>query len=506
MNVQKILDSLHNLERKVLPALKPGIELNAIINITGLKEVEVMRAVQWLENKKIITTSQTLRKEIELDANGKKYLTNGLPEKIFLKNLTKEEEIEKIQKKTRLGKEEINVCIGLLRKKSAIFILPTKKIKITEHGEMLKKKSMPEEQFLRKLPIDFELLSPEEKEVYEELKKRKQIIRTKLIKIKKIDLTELGEELIKHNIDKKYIDVLTPQILKEGVWRNKEFRRYDIKINVPRIYGGKKHFVNQAIDYIKRIWLDLGFKEMKGNIIQTSFWNLDSLFIPQDHPARAMQDTFYIGEKNFLLGELPKNYRETKKVHENGGKTKSIGWQSPWSEEEAKKVLLRTHTTVLSAQTISRLNKNDLPAKFFSVGKVFRNEALDWKHLFEFNQVEGIVVDPNANLKHLKGYLREFFGKMGYIDIRMRPSHFPYTEPSMEVDVLHPKKNVWIELGGAGIFRPEVVVPLLGEDIPVLAWGLGMPRIISGYFEITDIRDLYKNDLKQIREMKMWMK
>ena len=191
---------------------------------------------------------------------------------------------------------------------------------------------------------------------------------------------------------------------------------------------------------------------------------------------------------------------------ETGEVSRILIEQLPASKEEAKKVLLRTHTTVLSAQTISRLNKNDLPAKFFSVGKVFRNEALDWKHLFEFNQVEGIVVDPNANLKHLKGYLREFFGKMGYIDIRMRPSHFPYTEPSMEVDVLHPKKNVWIELGGVGIFRPEVVVPLLGEDIPVLAWGLGMPRIISGYFEITDIRDLYKNDLKQIREMKMWMK
>ena len=161
---------------------------------------------------------------------------------------------------------------------------------------------------------------------------------------------------------------------------------------------------------------------------------------------------------------------------------------------------------MLSAQTISKLKEKDLPAKFFSVGKVFRNEDLDWKHLFEFYQVEGIVIDPNANLQHLKGYLTQFYKKMGYEKIRMRPAHFPYTEPSLEIDVFHPIKKEWVELGGAGIFRPEVVKPLLGFDCPVLAWGQGMGRIISEYWEIVDIRDLYKNDLKQLREMKKWLK
>jgi phenylalanyl-tRNA synthetase alpha chain len=168
--------------------------------------------------------------------------------------------------------------------------------------------------------------------------------------------------------------------------------------------------------------------------------------------------------------------------------------------------MLRTHTTVLSVLKLQQLKKDELPAKFFNVGKVFRNEALDWKHLFEFYQIDGIVVDPDANFKHLKGYLKEFFGKMGYPDVRIRPAHFPYTEPSVEVDVLHPVKKEWIELGGAGIFRPEVVIPLLGEDIPVLAWGLGTGRIVSSYYNITDIRDMYKNDLKQLRDMKIWLK
>ena len=205
-------------------------------------------------------------------------------------------------------------------------------------------------------------------------------------------------------------------------------------------------------------------------------------------------------------GALPGIWKKIKEVHENGGDTGSKGWETKWSESIAKENLLRTHTTVLSAQTISKLKESDLPAKFFSVGKVFRNEALDWKHLFEFYQVEGIVIDPDANLKHLKGYLKEFYNKMGYTDVRMRPAHFPYTEPSVEVEVFHPVKKEWIELGGAGIFRPEVTKPLFGTEIPVLAWGQGMGRIIMEYWRLNDLRDLYKNDIKQLREMNFWMK
>ena len=176
------------------------------------------------------------------------------------------------------------------------------------------------------------------------------------------------------------------------------------------------------------------------------------------------------------------------------------------SEEEAKKNVLRTHTTVLSAKTIAALKKEDLPAKFFSVGRCFRNETLDWSHLFEFNQTEGIVIDPNANFRHLLGYLKEFFKKMGFENARFRPAYFPYCEPSVEIDVWHPGKKVWFELGGAGIFRPEVTVPLLGEDIPVLAWGPGLDRILMDYYEIKDLRELYKNDLNQLRKMKAWVK
>ena len=301
------------------------------------------------------------------------------------------------------------------------------------------------------------------------------------------------------------LDRVTSSMLKDNSWRNKTFRSYDVQINVPQISGGKRHFVNQAINYIKRIWLDLGFKEMTGNVTQTSFWDLDSLFVPQDHPSRDMQDTFYI--KDPKQGKLPKELMEkVKATHEDGWTTNSKGWQYKWSVEEAKKLLLITHDTYLSAKTLSKLKKEDLPIKTFQIMKVFRNEALSWKSLFEFYQIGGIVVDPDANFMNLKGYLKDFFAKMGFSNIRIRPGHFPYTEPSAEVDVWHLEKKDWVEVAGSGIFRPEVVKPLLGFECPVLAWGIGLERSIMEYYNLKDIRDVYKNDLKQLREMKLWMK
>ena len=166
--------------------------------------------------------------------------------------------------------------------------------------------------------------------------------------------------------------------------------------------------------------------------------------------------------------------------------------------------MLRTHTTVLSARTLASLK--ELPAKYFALGVNFRNEAIDWSHNVEFNQTEGIVVDEDANFRHLLGYLRTFFRKMGYPEARFRPAYFPYTEMSVEIDVYHPVHKKWVELGGAGMFRPEVVVPLLGKDIPVLAWGPGFDRTIMEYFRIHDIRQLYGNDVKQLREMPLWMR
>ena len=194
-----------------------------------------------------------------------------------------------------------------------------------------------------------------------------------------------------------------------------------------------------------------------------------------------------------------------KASHESGFGTGSSGWQYEWKEEEAKRNVMRTHTTSLSAKTLAMLGSAKKPGKYFALGRCFRNETVDWSHLFEFNQSEGIVIDPDANFRHLLGYLKEFFSRMGFPKARFRPAYFAYTEPSVEIDVYHPVHKKWVELGGAGIFRPEVTKPLLGTEVPVLAWGPGFDRIMMDHYGITDMRKIYGNDLKMLRETRMWL-
>ena len=498
-NIEKLIESLTPLERKVLPILKEENELSKVASKLKLQEIEVLRAFTWLQNKNLLKISTEEKEIISLDKNGLIYLKNGLPEKQFLKLLPSK--LEDLRK--NLNRDEINVAIGLLKKKDAIIF--GKQITITGIGKKLLQEESKEELFLKKLPIKISELNEEEKLIYNELKTRKEIIKNETKKTITVELTEDGKELFKYKLKINLIETLTPEILIKSSWKNKTFRRFNIKGEVPKLYPGRRHFVNEAINYIRRIWIELGFKEMTGNIVQTSFWNFDALFTAQDHPVRELQDTFFIQEPKY--GKLPEEFlSKVKATHENGYNTGSKGWQYKFNIEEARKNVLRTHTTVLSARTIAALKKTELPAKFFAVGKNYRNETLDWSHLFELTQVEGIVIDENLNFRHLLGYLKEFFKKMGYDKIRIRPAYFPYVSNSSEVEVFHPIKKQWVELGGAGIFRPEVTIPLMGKEVPVLAWGLGLERSIMEYYKITDIRDIYRNDLKQLREAKLWLK
>ena len=510
LDLKKLVDGLHPLERKVLPLVSKLSSVNALEQGSGLKEIEVGRALQWLKNKDLIDIKEDSKQLISLDKNGKLYIKQGLPERTFLNSLNHEMSMKEIEKTSKLSREEVSVSLGLLKRKGAINIAKKGNdvlVSLTDVGRNILKKEMLEEAFLKKnFPVDPKSLSSEEVYAFNELNKRKNILKVDVEKVKTVTLSSLGQELLQNfdTLNKDVIDVLTQDIIRSQSWAAKEFRSYDIKSTVPKIIYGKKHFENESIDYVKSLWLNMGFKEMSGSMVQTAFWDLDSLFVPQDHPAREMQDTFYL--KKPSKGKIPEDLKKkVKAVHETGSDTGSRGWGGTWDEEKAKQLMLRTHTTVLSAQTISKLKKEDLPVKYFNVGKVFRNEATDWKHLFEFYQSEGIVVDPDATFEDLVGYLRVFFKAMGYDKIKIRPGHFPYTEPSIEIEVFNKEKNQWIELGGAGMFRPEVTKTLMGFECPVLAWGLGFGRIAVQYYNIQDLRDFNRNDMKQLRSMKKWL-
>lgn len=503
MDKEKIIESLSPHERKIIPYLdEPFIE---ICKKSNLDKISVTRALEYLNNKGIIKLAFEKIKIIDLGENGIIYRKNGLPERRLLNSLREKRilKFDEAQKEASLDNDEFKAAIGALKNKG-IIDLKNKKIILNSGIETISKK-LPEESLLELLPIEYSSLSSDQMETLKIIHKRKNLIETKEEKKAVIEITELGKEIVKSEIKEgNLIEQITPEILKnEKSWKGKKFRRYDVKSSVPSISGGKRNFILQAGDYARKIWTDLGFREMEGDFIQSAFWNFDALFTPQDHPAREMQDTFFLDKKTNLPEK--NTVKSVKQAHEKGIGG-SRGWQYEWNEEEAKKVVLRTHTTCLSAKTIESLKQGELPAKFFALGKVFRNETIDWKHGFEFHQTEGIVVDRNVNFRHLLGYLKQFFNKMGFEKVRFRPAYFPYTEPSVEVDVWNSERNEWVELAGAGIFRPEIVIPLLGENVPVLAWGLGFDRIITDYYKIKDIRVLYKNDISYLRTVKFWTK
>lgn len=500
INIEEIIEKLSPLELKIIPYLRENIE--KIEKKSGLDNVSVIRALKFLESKNLLKIKTTAKTIIELGINGVYYKKNSLPERKLLMALEKNNRLslEEAKKLSKLSENEFKVSLGVLKNK-AFINMAGGKISINASKEELSKKSF-EEQLIDALPIEKEKLSPELVYALENLKKRKDIIEIKEKNLVEFSLTDSGKEIAGKEIKSELLEEVTPEIIRDWT-RGKKFRKYDISAQVPAINGGKKHFVNQSIDYGKKIWLELGFKEMTGPKAVTSFWNFDALFTAQDHPVREIHDTFFIKDAQ---GKLPSNKELIKKVKEahESGVGKSKGWQYSWNEDTAKRVLIRTHTTALSAKTLSTLKKEDLPAKYFAIGKCFRNETVDWKHGFEFNQTEGIVIDPNANLRHLIGYLKEFAKKMGFEKIKIQPSYFPYTEPSLEGLVWNEDKKEWVEVLAAGIFRPEVTIPLLGTAIPVLAWGPGFDRLMMTAYKIADLRELYANDLKKLRTKPLW--
>lgn len=501
---ENIVESLSPIERKVLPNISGKIELNELSKKSGTDNVTSLRAIEFLKNKELVEVETEEKRVVVLAKNGEEYFNKGLPERRVLLALAKGAiAFNEIAKFSGIDENEAKVSIGVLKKKALIEIKEQKVFSNASEKEI--KSEWLEEKFLKKLPMDLDVLEAEDKFALESLKSRREVIEIKNEKKVFVSLSELGKKISKEKIDGDYIEQLTHQMLVSGDFNGKKFRRYDILSSVPRIFGGKRHFVNQATDYAKRIWLDMGFKEMTGGMAVNSFWNFDALFTAQDHPVREMQDTFFI---KGVKGTLPdkKLVDNIRKAHE-GGVDGSRGWEYKYDEEISKRVLLRTHTTCVSSRTLKKIAENkEFPAKYFALGKCFRNETVDWKHGFEFNQTEGIVVDENATLRQLLGYLVEFFKKMGYDKIRMRPSYFPYTEPSLEIDYWNKERGEWLEIGGAGMFRPEVTIPILGRHIPVLAWGPGFDRIIMESYDIKDLREMYKNNITKLRDMKFWEK
>lgn len=478
--------ALHPLEKKLLSKLSGQMTVEELEKACGLQEVEIMRAVLWLESKKLIKV-ETSEEELAV----LKEPNFEFPERKALKQIA--------EKPMRIEEIDRAAIAWLARKKWAT--IENGAVKITEEGKKAEKTG--DERLFERLQqaqdntLRTADLSPEEKEALKSLSARPKVITVTTKSKRKISLTaDEGQKVMKQGFSlEEEIAQLTPELIKSGAWKTAKFRRYDLKAPSPKVFPGKKHPLQAMIDQIRQIFLEMGFTEAKGPYIESAFWNFDALFQPQDHPARELADTFYL--KNPAQMKLPEKYVEdVKAMHETGGNIKSAGWGYKWDKNAARKAVLRTHTTAVSARSLSTIKP---PAKVFCLGRVFRNETIDYKHLAEFHQVEGIVADENVNFKDLLGYLKQFYLKLGFKKVRFRPAYFPYTEMSVEPEVYFEDKKEWIELGGAGIFRPEVTEPF-GIKCPVLAWGLGLERPVMLKLGLNDLRTFYTNDLKWLME------
>jgi phenylalanyl-tRNA synthetase alpha chain len=278
-------------------------------------------------------------------------------------------------------------------------------------------------------------------------------------------------------------------MLKKNAWKGKQFRKYDIVSPVPRLFGGKRQPYLSFLQEVREKLVALGFEEMSGSIVENEFWNYDALFQPQFHAAREWTSTYYI--KNKLKQEAI-----DKKIVENVKQQHEKSWKYNWSLEHAMRLILRPQGTVLSAR---QLPKAKVPGKYFAIARCYRPDVIDAKHLAEFNQVEGIIVQENLTLKNLLHILELFAREICNVkEIKFVPHYFPFTEPSVELHAKHPKFG-WVELGGAGIFRREVTMPLFGNDVTVLAWGLGIDRLAMYKMGVEDIRELFSYDINFLR-------
>jgi phenylalanyl-tRNA synthetase alpha chain len=488
-------------EKRLLLALPKDGRPAMAATVPGFaSEGEALQAAGGLQRSGLVELHEDVAVLHQLSAEGKRILPAGLPEVRARNALSGPKSVPDLAKAAGLSEAEARVVVGLLKKNGWADIA-----KGPAGPELRPAAPVPQAHPLSAAFVALAAApstgapSPElavlaERGLAEAVRQTRRSLR----------LTAAGQAaaagVTPDDVAGSEVNQLTPELV--AAWATmtpaqkaqQRLRPFDFSVDVAVPAPGKAHPLAHIIQEIRDIFVALGFQEIAGDYVEPAFWNMDALFIPQDHPARDMQDTFYVKDP----ARLPvdgKLFETVKTVQQTGGGTGSTGWGGSFKREESERALLRTHTTVTTIRHLAANPKG--PTRVFGIGRVFRNEAMDATHLPEFHQVEGIVVEEGATLAMLMGILREFYKRMGFPEVKFRPSFYPYTEPSLDVAVKWNGK--WLELGGAGVFRPEVTHPL-GVKSPVLAWGLGLERLAMLRLGLTDIRQLYLSDVQWLRE------
>jgi phenylalanyl-tRNA synthetase alpha chain len=421
---------LSNGEIRVLKCLsdaRRALEVSELAECTGLGLSSVMSYLEGLNQKGLVRLSAEDEDYLVLTDEGIRYAKEGLPEKRIARRALDfggRVALQEVKKIVGISDEELRIALGWIRRKGLGEVVTVDGERVIEVRRVPAED--PVEEVLKRLASGGKVRVKDlSQEVLLELKTRRlaSIVQQRR---RLAAITEDGLEALSRAQWIRVVGALTADLIKSGEWRSVYLKPYDISAEPPRVYPARKHFYVEFLDRVRRILLEMGFVEAEGPYVETEFWNFDVLFQAQDHPAREIHDCFVLLEPS--TGRLPHKelVEAVKRVHE-------AKWGYPWSEERASRLILRSHTTAVSARFLAKRPRP--PAKMFCVSKVFRPDVIDATHFIEFTQVDGIYGDEGVNLRTLLGVLRDFAQRLGFEEVKFRPSYFPFTEPSVEGSV-----------------------------------------------------------------------
>ena len=492
------VNDLTNEEKRVLLLLRAcGTDRATPEELASgdIPAVAINRAALGLESRKLITIEEESASRVLITKDGEALITE-IPERTVCEAILATGGTVAFLEDLGLDKRLSGIAMGWLRKRGWAKIEKNDgkmRVVLTDAAVAALSAPSPIAAELSRIAAGGLVQEDMDPETVAMLKSRKAI-EVKPERTRYLALTDAGRAVDTDAIViREEFTQLTPELLRNGKWKEVSFKKFDVSIPVRRIYKGKKQPYLAFLDTLKAKFVALGFQEMRGPLIESEFWNFDALFQPQNHPARDWTDTYRLITPK--QGHLPDDaiVESVKSSHERS-------WNYSWDPEKAKNLMPRAHGTCLSARQLSR--GVDLPGKYFSVARCFRPDVLDRTHLIEFNQIEGIICDTGLTFRNLLGILKQFAVEIaGAKDVRFYPDYYPFTEPSVQMSAKHPDLG-WVEFGGAGIFRKELTQPL-GVDAPVIAWGLGVDRLAMFKLGIDDIRFLFSDDITWLRNEEM---
>jgi len=503
---------LHPLEIKVLLRYGAGDALSAgtLIRDLGYNLGQANQALSWLAAKGFVKeTARTQRVFYEITELGRECMSKGTYEARIVGLLEAEgaQALPDIARKLGIEAKDVGSAFGGLSKDKVLAMDEGKRASLAPGGRaVLDSREAALQSLLSRAaaaPLaDAELSAEEKTQVLTQARKRGAA--GSLFRIaEREDVTfafaapgiAAGETLRRAGSTGQEVGALTPEMLRTGSWKTARFRRYNIDVPPTRVQAGRANPYCAFLEQLKNKLASLGFEEFDGPLVETEFWNGDALFMPQFHSARDIHDVYHIKSPTHAKEIEQPWLDQVAATHENGWKTGSRGWRYGFDRQFTRRLILRSQGTVLSAKTLPHAK---VPGKYFGTVRCFRYDQVDATHLSDFYQTEGIVLGEEVNLRTLLGLLKMFAEEVAMAEeVRYVPGFFPYTEPSVEVSIKHPTLG-WFELGGSGIFRPEVTEPL-GIKVPVLAWGLGIDRMALMSMGLKDIRELFTPSLDEVR-------